>query len=143
MEIAFSLSPRIITKKYELWAAALDAKISAINVLLEKWFRVGLRFLPLLPVENFQQIYTDFLDEITTKVDINKVSSTAITPLIFNQWDYNVITKKYKNDSDFSFVNNLQQNEHQLRTCSDNEISAFKKLFSDNFNTKKIFRDYI
>ena len=143
MEIAFSLSPRIIAEKYELWTATLDAKISTINVLLEKWFRVGLRFLPLLPVENFQQIYTDFLDEITTKVDINKVSSIAIAPLIFNQWDYNVITKKYKNDSDFSFVNNLQQNEHQLRTCSDNEISAFKKLFSDNFNTKKIFRDYI
>jgi spore photoproduct lyase len=143
MEIAFSLSPRIIAEKYELWTATLDAKISAINILLEKWFRVGLRFLPLLPVENFQQIYTNFLDEIITKVDINKVSSTAIAPLIFNQWDYNVITKKYQNDSDFSFINNLQQNEHQLRTCSDNEISAFKELFIDKFKNKKLFRDYI
>jgi spore photoproduct lyase len=143
MEIAFSLSPRIITKKYELWTAALDDKLNAINQLLKKWFRVGLRFLPLLPVEKFQQIYSEFLDEVITNIDTNKISSITIAPLIFNQWDYNVITKKYKNDSDFSFVNNLQQNEHQLRTCSDNEISAFKKLFSDNFNTKKIFRDYI
>ena len=31
MEIAFSLSPRIIAEKYELWTASLDQKISAIN----------------------------------------------------------------------------------------------------------------
>jgi hypothetical protein len=46
---------------------------------------VGLRFLPLLPVEKFQQIYSEFLDEIISKVDANKISSIAIAPLIFNQ----------------------------------------------------------
>ena len=143
MEIAFSLSPRIIAEKYELWTAMLDEKLNAINQLLEKWFRVGLRFLPLLPVENFQQIYSDFLDEIINEIDINKISSIAIAPLIFNQWDYNVLIKKYQNDSDFSFINNLQQNEHQLRTCSNDEISAFKELFTSKFKNKNLFRDYI
>ena len=143
MEIAFSLSPRIIAEKYELWTATLDAKISAINVLLEKWFRVGLRFLPLLPVENFHQIYSDFLDEIITKVDINKVSSTAIAPLIFNQWDYNVIIKKYQNDSDFSFIKNLEKNKHDLWTCSNDEVSTFKLLFDEHFKWINLTRDYI
>ena len=143
MEIAFSLSPRIIAEKYELWTATLDNKLNAINQLLEKWFRVGLRFLPLLPVENFQQIYSDFLDEVINEIDTNKISSIAIAPLIFNQWDYNVLIKKYQNDSDFSFINNLEQNEHQLRTCSDDEISAFKELFTNKFKEKNLFRDYI
>ena len=143
MEIAFSLSPHIIAEKYELWTATLDDKLNAINQLLDKWFRVGLRFLPLLPVENFQQIYSEFLDEVINKIDTNKISSITIAPLIFNQWDYNVLTKKYQNDSDFSFINKLQKNEHQLRTCSDSEILTFKELFTSKFKDKNLFRDYI
>ena len=143
MEIAFSLSPRQIAQKYELWTATLDQKIDAINNLIDKWFRIWLRFLPLLPVDNFRQIYSDFLDEIADKIDISKIASIAIAPLIFNQWDYSVLIKKYQNDSDFSFINDLKQNEHQLRTCSDTEIYAFKELFTDKFKWKNLFRDYI
>ena len=143
MEIAFSLSPRSVAEKYELWTATLDEKINAINKLLEKWFRIGLRFLPLLPIENFQTIYSDFLDEINAKVDTNKISSIALAPLIFNQWDYNILIKKYINDSNFSFIKNLQQNNHQLRTCSDWEISSFKELFLEKFKNKNLLRDYI
>ena len=143
MEIAFSLSPRTIAKKYEFWTAPLDEKIKAINQLIDSWFRVGLRFLPLLPVEYYQQIYEEFLNEVISKIDNNKISSIAIAPLIFNQWDYNVLIKKYQNDSDFSFIKNLQQNEHQLRTCSEVEISTFKELFTNNFKWKNLFWDYI
>lgn len=143
MEIAFSLSPCIIAKKYELWTANLNDKMEAINKLLEKGFRVWLRFLPLLPVKNFKQIYSDFLDEVIDVIDIDKIASVAIAPLIFNQWDYNVLMKKYQNDSDFSFINDLVKNEHQLRTCSNNEISVFREMFDDKFNNKDLFRDYI
>ena len=143
MEIAFSLSPRTITEKYELWTATLNDKLNAINQLLDKWFRVGLRFLPLLPIENFQQIYSDFLDKVIDKIDINSIASITIAPLIFNEWDYNVLIKKYQNDSNFSFINNLQKNEHQLRTCSDNEKSTFKKIFTNKFKNKKLLWDYL
>lgn len=143
MEIAFSLSPRIIAEKYELWTATLDEKLQAINQLLEKWFRVWLRFLPLLPIKNFQKIYSEFLDEVTDKINIDKIASIAIAPLIFNQWDYNVLIKKYQNDSDFSFINNLKKNEHHLRTCSEDEIWDFKELFKNKFKNRKIFLDYV
>ncbi len=143
MEIAFSISPHIIAKKYEKWTATLDEKTNAINKLIKKWFRIWLRFLPLLPIKDFQQIYSDFLDEIISKIDINKTTSITIAPLIFNQWDYNILLKKYQNDSDFSFINNLQHNEHKLRTCSNSEISRFKEIFTNKFKNKNLFRDYI
>ena len=143
MEIAFSLSPRLIAQQYELWTATLDEKLQSINQLLEKDFRIWLRFLPLLPVEKFRQIYSDFLDEVIDKINIDKVASIAIAPLIFNQWDYNVLTKKYQNDSDFSFINWLQKNEHELRTCSNDEISYFKNLFTTKLKNKDLFWDYI
>ena len=143
MEIAFSLSPRIIAEKYELWTATLDEKLSAINQLIDNWFRVGLRFLPLLPINDYHQIYKEFLDEIIEKLPTEKIASIAIAPLIFNQWDYNILIKKYQNDSDFSFIKDLQKNEHQLRTCSNDEIWNFKKLFENKFKWKNLFRDYI
>ena len=143
LEIAFSLSPREIAKQYELWTATLDKKIEAINKLLNNWFRVGLRFLPLLPVNNYQQIYEEFIDEITSSIPIEKISSIAIAPLIFNEWDYNVLIKKYQNNSDFSFINKLQKNEHNLFTCSDEEISAFKAIFDNKFKWYNLFWDYI
>lgn len=143
MEIAFSLSPRIIAETYEFWTVSLNDKMEAINKLLEKGFRVWLRFLPLLPVENFQQIYSDFLDEVIDRINVDKIASIAIAPLIFNQWDYNVLLKKYQRDSDFSFIKNLKQNEHQLRTCSNEEISIFEEIFDDKLKNKNLFRDYI
>ena len=93
--------------------------------------------------DNFEEIYWKFLDKITFEIDINKISSITIAPLIYNQWDYNKIMKIYQKDKDFSFVNNLQKNEINLRTCSKYEISTFKKLFKNKFGKIKIFRDYI
>ena len=139
LEIAFSLSPRSISEKYELWTAILDEKLEAINQLLKKWFRVGLRFLPLLPVENFEQIYSEFLDEVVDKIKVEKISSICIAPLIFNEWDYRAIQKK----SDFEFLDKLEKNEHDLWTCTSDEIQIFREIFKNKFQGKNIFWDYL
>lgn len=143
LEIAFSLSPRCIAQQYELWTATLNQKLDAINLLLEKWFRVGLRFLPLLPVDNCLQIYKEFLKEVTWSLPISKIASITIAPLIFNDWDYNVLRKKYINDKDFNFINKLEKNEHDLWTCSNEEIIEFKALFENEFKWNNLFWDYI
>ena len=139
MEIAFSLSPRTIAQKYELWTASLDEKLEAINQLLEKWFRVGVRFLPLLPVENFEQIYSEFLNEVVNKIKVEKISSICIAPLIFNEWDYKAIQKK----SDFEFLEKLEKNEHSLWTISKTKFFIFQKIFIDKFKWKTLFYDYL
>jgi hypothetical protein len=81
--------------------------------------------------------------EVINKINIDNVASITIAPLIFNEWDYNILIKKYQNDSDFSFINNLQKNEHDLWTCSHEEISAFKVIFNNKFKWLNIFWDYI
>lgn len=142
IEIAFSLSPRKIAQEYELWTATLDQKIDSINQLINKWFRIWLRFLPLLPVNNFETIYTEFLKEITENLYIDKIKSIAIAPIIFNEWDYWVLKEKYSNNQNFPILNNLHKNEHQLRTCSNNEINTFKNIFSKAFPNRELLRDY-
>ncbi len=107
-EIAFSLNPQELIEKYEKWVASLDDRIQAVNTLLDKWFKVWLRFLPLLPVENYQQIYWDFINYVKQNVDMSKISSTFASWLLYTKADYLNILKK---DPYFDIMYLLEENE--------------------------------
>ena len=94
-EFAFSLNPQELIEKYEKWTSSLEKRIESINILLEKGYKVGLRFLPLLPVKNYKEIYREFVEEIKQKIDIKKISSTFVSGLLYTKSDYNNILKKY------------------------------------------------
>jgi len=94
-EFAFSLNPQELIDKYEIWTSSLVSRIESINILIEKWYKVWLRFLPLLPVKNYEEIYTDFVLYIKTKIDIEKISSTFVSGLLYTKSDYNNMLKKY------------------------------------------------
>ncbi len=93
-EIAFSLNPQILIDKYEKWTSSLKDRIKAINLLLEKWYKVWLRFLPLLPVENYQDIYKDFVDFLKKEISFNKISSIFASGLLYTHEDYKQMLKK-------------------------------------------------
>ena len=94
LEIAFSLNPQDLIEKYEKWTASLDSRIIAINKLLDKWFKVWLRFLPLLPVKNYEEIYKKFLEEVKKNIDMEKIFSVFATWLLFTKDDYKKILAK-------------------------------------------------
>jgi len=94
-EFAFSLNPQELIDKYEHGTSNLDDRIKAINTLVEKWYKVWLRFLPLLPVKNYKKIYTEFVEDIKNRIDIKKISSTFVSGLLYTKADYNNILKKY------------------------------------------------
>ena len=94
-EFAFSLNPQSLIDKYEKWTASLDHRITAINYLLKKWYKVWVRFLPLLPVSNYKEIYTEFVNEISENIDFSKISSSFASGLLYTKNDYNTMLKKY------------------------------------------------
>ena len=94
-EFAFSLNPQELIDKYEIWTSSLDDRIKSINILLDKGYNVWLRFLPLLPVKNYEDIYWKFVKDIKKRINMKKVSSTFVSWLLYTKWDYNNILKKY------------------------------------------------
>lgn len=94
-EIAFSLNPSELIDRYETWTASLTKRFEAINTLLEKWFRVGIRLLPLLPVKNYKEIYSRFFRELQENLDIGKLDSSFASWLLYTKEDYKVMLKKY------------------------------------------------
>ncbi len=94
IEISFSLNPSEIIEKYELKTTSLDLRIKAINKLVNLWFQVWIRFLPLLEVNNYKEIYKNFLEKVVLEIDFRKIYSVFIWGLLYTKKDYNEILNK-------------------------------------------------
>ena len=93
-EIAFSLNPSEVVEKYEFLTPRLDTRIDAIQQLMDAGYHVGIRFMPLLEIPNYQQIYTDFLEHISKKIEFSQLYSVFIGWLLYTKQDYNRVFKK-------------------------------------------------
>lgn len=94
IEIAYSLNPQSLISAHEQWTASLDRRIENINTLLQLWYNVWLRFIPLLPVENYMQIYTEFLEYVVNRVDMSQIYSSFAGGLLYTKSDYKKIARK-------------------------------------------------
>lgn len=139
-EIAFSLNPQKLIDKYEKATSSLESRIESINTLLELWFKVWLRFLPLLPIPNYRQIYTDFVEEIKRKIDLSKVSSSFASGLLFTKSDYNVILHK---DPSFDLLYYLKEQKDWFMREDKHARDFFYKLFLNLDKNCKICLDDI
>lgn len=138
-EIAFSLNPQNIISKYEKGTAPLKIRIKAINTLLEKGYKVWLRFLPLLPVNNYEIHYQEFLEEIKKEINISKINSIFIASLIYNQWDFKFMQKKNPNSDLWGLVHPTDKGLIKIPdTCFENFISIFQEAFPQ----QKIYSDF-
>jgi len=126
-EIAFSLNPQELISKYEKWVANLHQRICAINLLLDKWFKIWLRFLPLLPVKNYQEIYSEFINYVKNKIDIEKVYSIFVSGLLYTKDDYFMMLKK---NPYLDILYYLKENEDWLVREKEEFREFFYKLFN-------------
>lgn len=139
-EISFSLNPEVIISTFEKWTAPLQARIKAINTLANKWYKVGLRFLPLLPINNYEKIYKEFLNNLKSEIDLEKIHSIFIASLIYNQWDFKTMQKKNPNSQLWNYV---KLNENWLIKLPDEIFQKFSNLFKKELSEKKIYYDFI
>lgn len=109
-EISFSLNPQILIEKYEKWTSSLEKRVEAINILLSKWFKVWVRFLPILPVKNWKEIYSEFIEYIEKNIDMEKIYSSFASGLLYTKKDYNKMLQKYP-DLDILYMLELENND--------------------------------
>jgi len=127
-EFAFSLNPQSLIEKYEKWTPCLDDRIEAINKLLSLWYKVWLRFLPLLPVKDYKSIYGEFVAYIKERIDLEKVHSSFASWLLYTKEDYNEILKKYPR---LDILYRLKQENDNFVRCDRDARDFFYNLFHD------------
>lgn len=128
-EIAFSLNPQSLIDKYEKWTSNLTSRLEAIKKLQDLWFLVWVRYLPLLPVKDYEKIYGDFIDLISNYIDVNKTHSSFASGLLYTKKDYNKILSKYKT---LDILHMLELNDdwfyRESKKVRDTFYTMFKKL---------------
>jgi spore photoproduct lyase len=127
-EFAFSLNPQILIDKYEKWTPSLDDKIKVINKLLEQGYKVWLRFLPLLPVKDYEEIYREFVKYIKKNIDIKKIHSSFASGLLYTKEDYNKILKKYQK---LDILHRLKLEKDDFVRTDREARDFFYKIFKD------------
>lgn len=134
IEIAFSLNPQEVIDIYEKWTPSLKARLASISYLLDKWWQVGIRFMPLISCFNYHKIYTRFLDEILQEIDFHKVYSVFIWWILYTDSDYKIIIKK-KRDMDILY--DLSKSEDGFYRQSIEIRKWFYHLFKDKISSQK------
>lgn len=138
-EIAFSLNPQSIITTYEHKTANLEARLQSIQNLLNQNYRVWLRFLPLLPVPDYQTEYKNLITQIKSSINTDKIASIFIAPLVYNQQDLTAIQKKQPT---FHLLSSLSQNKNWLFQPEPAFYNFFENLFKSEFPNHTISRDY-
>lgn len=133
-EIAFSLNPNEVIEKYEKKTPLLDMRIWAIKTLLEKGWKVGIRFQPLLEIENYKEIYERFIEKVLTEIDFSKVHSVFIGTLLYTHEDYNKMLKKEK---DFDLLYKLEKNDDGYFRENKNVRNWFYQIFQEKLLKKE------
>ena len=78
------------------------------------------------------------MQQIKAQIDITKISSIFIAPLIYNTSDYLALQKK----SDLPFLSFLHQQEQGLMKMQQKYYDIFEALFTNAFPDHQILRDY-
>lgn len=128
-EIAFSLNPQELIDRYEKSTSSLDSRIEAMNKLMDLWFKVWVRYLPLLPVKNYENIYSEFIDYLKKNLNLKDINSSFASWLLYTKKDYNKILTKY-NDLDILHMLDLDNDwfYRESKKVRDTFYTMFKKL---------------
>lgn len=131
--LAWTLSPQSVIDKYEPLTPSLDLRIKAVNKALARGWNVRLCFDPVILVNNWKEIYINFIDHVFSSVAPEKISDIGIGAFRMPS-DYFKRIKKSRFDCDlvhypFERRDNItrypEDIENQLLNLVYNSISGY------------------
>jgi spore photoproduct lyase len=123
--IAFSLNPEYLIKLVEHKTPSLKKRIHSIKCLANKGWKVGLRFDPIIKVENYKSIYKDFFKFVFDGLQEIKIHSATIGSLRMPDTFLKKIKKLYPNELSSNYRSlDKEKNEEVITFCKD-EISKY------------------
>ncbi|MFV1992576.1 MAG: radical SAM protein [Acidiferrobacterales bacterium] len=76
--VAFSLSPDSIARALEHRAPTLEKRINAIKKLQHAGWQIGLRFDPVIYMDGYKEVYSDFFRKVFSQIDAPSLHSVSL-----------------------------------------------------------------
>ncbi len=100
--VAFSLSPDSLAAALEHKAPSLAKRLDALVKLQQAGWPIGLRFDPIIYCDNYQQLYSEFFEQVFTRIDQNQLHSVSLGTFRMPQGFYRSIVKLYPEEKLFA-----------------------------------------
>ncbi len=100
--VAFSLTPESISQRLELGVPPLSKRLKAMQHLAQAGWSIGLRFDPLIYVEDFSELYQQLITQVFQQLPLQAIHSVSVGPLRFPQKMYQRMVALYPDEKLFS-----------------------------------------
>ncbi len=94
--LAWTLSPQKIIDEYEQDTPPLKARLAAAAAAVERGWKIRLCFDPLLLVEGWQEIYSDFFEEVFSVIDASALRDISCGFFRMNESYFKQARKKHQ-----------------------------------------------
>ena len=91
--LSWTLSPDFVSRRYESTAPPLKSRINSIRSAIKKGWKVRLCFDPIITINNWQTIYTNFFKDIFKKINPDHIFDVTIGVFRMNKEYFNRIKK--------------------------------------------------
>lgn len=75
---AWSILPQPVIDKYEHLTPTLDMRIKSINCAISRGLKVRLSIEPIMPIDNFEHIYREFIKKLFSSVAVDGIRDVNI-----------------------------------------------------------------
>ncbi len=100
--VAFSLSPDSLAAALEHKAPTLAKRLDALEKLQQAGWPIGLRFDPIIYCDNYQKTYSDFFEQVFSRINLNQLHSVSLGTFRMPQGFYRNIVKLYPEERLFA-----------------------------------------
>ena len=92
--LSWTISPEIICKKYESTAPPLSSRIESIKMAMDAGWKVRLCFDPVILVDDWYKIYTQFFEQTFELLDYQKLQDITLGVFRMNKDYFNNVRKR-------------------------------------------------
>ncbi len=123
--VAFSLSPDVLAEALEHKAPSLQKRLEALDKLQQAGWPIGLRFDPIIYCDNYQNIYTEFFEQVFVRINLDQLHSVSLGTFRMPQGFYRNIVKLYPEEKLFAGPLTESQQMVSYEANIEDEMLAF------------------
>ena len=129
--IAFSFTPENISKLVEHKVPSVKKRIDAMKKLVEKGWKIGLRFDPIVPACNFGKIYEELFKKIANSIPEKNIHSISFGMMRFPKKMFKKIIKENPSERMLSMP---LENRNGIYTYSKVNEKKFENIIIGKLN---------
>ncbi len=100
--IAFSLSPEIVSQNLEAKTPGLQQRLNAMEKCQKAGWKVGIRFEPLIQINDFEQRYRELFDHVFSQLNAQTLHSVSVGAFRVPRDFFKRMTRLYPEEPLFS-----------------------------------------